>query len=276
MADERGKLTDFAKLLSNRGVEECLLLSPHPDDIAFSISGAVRQIVERGGMSVRILVAFSKSAFTPDGQEDLSAERTEQVSARRRAEDEGFLKLFPEGRATMRWMDLEDSPLRGYPTVAEYRSGGTLRIDDLRQAAKIGDAAADWLPSGGTILAPLGIGAHIDHRITRQAALSLASERSARLFLYEDMPYTTEMEFGVVEDHIQDFAGRIGISLSPLIVGDEGTLEFKARSIDCYRSQVVTEERRGILNYARWLNENGAERLWEVEFGGHCSPVLAV
>ena len=82
------------------------------------------------------------------------------------------------------------------------------------------------------------------------------------------MPYTTEMEFGVVEDHIQDFAGRIGISLSPLIVGDEGTLEFKARSIDCYRSQVVTEERRGILNYARWLNENGAERLWEVEFGG--------
>jgi LmbE family N-acetylglucosaminyl deacetylase len=151
-----------------------LVLSPHLDDAVFSVQGVLRAAAARGE---RVAVA---TAFTDceDGEA-------------RRAEDRTALALL--GAAVVHW-GLRDAPLRS-PAYRSFRGlcTGTDATDGQARRALLDR----WIETIHVstprwVLAPLGVGGHIDHRLAHEAALEAArqmGQRGPQLAFYEDLPY---------------------------------------------------------------------------------------
>ncbi len=177
-------------------------LSPHCDDIAFSI-GRFAQARGRG----RLVTPFSRSSFTArPGLSDLSVER---VTALRQAEERRFAEtcgLVPDH------FDMPEAPLRGFqPTDHEKAAGQALALgpEILPRLLALGQersaAARPWL------FVPAAIGGHLDHAILLLlvAANRAALERRFRLAFYEDLPYAVWHEARV--EGLQRFRSLFGL-----------------------------------------------------------------
>ena len=150
---------------------DVLYLSPHLDDVALSCSARLR--TERAaGKRVRVLSFFT---------------RGDASYAERKAEDAHALKLLDvEGEHA----ELLDAPFR------------SPRYDRLSRLCLMRDAAVEnaALPDveraldevlqreqPERVVAPLGVGGHVDHRLVHLAARERVP--AAKLELYEDRPY---------------------------------------------------------------------------------------
>jgi hypothetical protein len=112
---------------------------------------------------------------------------------------------------------------------------------------------------------PLAVGGHVDHVLTRQAALELIARKvlePERVAFYEDMPYSL---FANAEAE----AGRILVGpgpspLAPLLIpGSEAAARVKQEALWPYRLQVLEAVTRRIVRHGRQLGTPGwAERLW--------------
>jgi LmbE family N-acetylglucosaminyl deacetylase len=116
---------------------------------------------------------------------------------------------------------------------------------------------------GATFYAPLGVGGHVDHRLTFKAAL-LGQGEMATAF-YEDFPYS--LDSGAVERRLQELGG----GFVPSTIDIDPVLSRKIRAISAYASQLDelfggTEAMRQLVTgYAETLRpEEGTygERLW--------------
>ncbi len=170
-----------------------IYLSPHLDDAVFSCGGRIRREVDNG---LTVLVATVATADAPAAPSPL-AERFHHraglappATPERRAEDRA---AAAELGAELLHLGLADAVYRHHP-----RSGAPLypSLASLLRRPHPADTAFDAalteavaaLPERGLLLAPLAIGGHVDHRLTRRAAEAAAAE-SGRLELWEDFPY---------------------------------------------------------------------------------------
>ena len=177
-------------------------LSPHCDDIAFSI-GRFTQARGKG----RLVTLFSRSAFTSKpGLGDLSADA---VTALRQAEERRFAEVC--GLALTHF-DLPEAPLRGFkPTEHEKAAAQTVALGPaiIPKLLTLGEersaAERPWL------FAPAAIGGHLDHAILLLliAANRVALERRFRLAFYEDLPYAVWHEARV--EGLQRFRSLFGL-----------------------------------------------------------------
>lgn len=138
-----------------------LVLSPHLDDAVLSCAGYM-------GCRKSLIATF----FT---EGDASYEA-------RRAEDYEAAKIIG---AQARHMGFKDAPFRSvlYSNFVGIIGGGFRPLPRLEKAlAQLLDELDPEL-----VLAPLGVGNHIDHRLLRYAATKLV--RPERLLYYEDRPY---------------------------------------------------------------------------------------
>ncbi|MBS2032386.1 MAG: PIG-L family deacetylase [Deltaproteobacteria bacterium] len=150
---------------------DVVYLSPHLDDVALSCSARIRS--ERGaGDRVRVLSFFT---------------RGDAGYAERKAEDARALKLLDvEGEHA----ELPDAPFRS------PRYDRLSRLCLTRDAA-LEDAAFPDVERAlevvlqreqpDRVVAPLGVGGHVDHRLVHLAARRRVP--AAKLELYEDRPY---------------------------------------------------------------------------------------
>jgi LmbE family N-acetylglucosaminyl deacetylase len=147
-----------------------LYLSPHLDDVALSCPARLRDL-RASGWRVVVLSLFTEG----------SAQHAD-----RRAEDARALKLLDvEGRHA----GLRDAPFR-HP---RYRSLAALCLrrhpedhqvqPEVERAVEA--ALAELQPS--EVVAPLGVGGHVDHRLVHAAARAVVPP--AQLSFYEDRPY---------------------------------------------------------------------------------------
>ncbi len=165
------------------------VLSPHRDDAAFSCGLLLTQLLH-AGVTVQIVNVCTQSEYAPYLPETGEL-RVAQVSGKRHVEDLCFLQALHAASATtactMADLGWFDSPLRlGIPAdaVLEVQEVAT---GDVRRLAR---ALAPWA-AFDVILAPLGLGCHIDHRLVRDAAC--AAIPRARLGFYQDLPYACWM-----------------------------------------------------------------------------------
>jgi LmbE family N-acetylglucosaminyl deacetylase len=163
-----------------------IYLSPHFDDIAFSLGSLIS--AEDGGTLVNVFtrspyIAGRELGRTPDAAE------VDRVSAVRSDEDRAFAERY-----RLRVVDLgrQEAILRGlHPFAGEDVSEGAAQI---RPALKetldilVSDAAA-------RIFCPAGIGRHVDHLAVRAVAIEWyrAKKRSGQLWFYEDLPYASRL-----------------------------------------------------------------------------------
>jgi LmbE family N-acetylglucosaminyl deacetylase len=223
-----------------------IVLSPHLDDAVLSCGALMTHAVRR--TSVTVVSYFTEAGPAPY---TLSARRyLRQVRARdaealyrqRRAEDRAALEplgivCVHAGLTEALFRRCADRPSRlglarllpelahVYPSYRAHVTSGQLAAADagtLRAARDLIDRVAGSGPS--LVLAPLGVGGHVDHVLVRTAAES----SGATVVYYSDFPYNQQ-------DSVDPaFTRRNGL----LEMTWPGRPEAKAELIRAYESQM--------------------------------------
>ncbi len=223
-----------------------VMVSPHPDDVCFSIAG-VAATTQVG----HLVTVCTRSAFITGPPWRANAD---EVTRARTTEDVLFCAQ----------LGLRRHPL-GHPDTSVRSTGADMRDaagDENAMVACIADQLAAVLAelSDPLCLAPLGIGGHIDHEVAREGAIRAAANTGAAIGFYEDLPYLLEVGTALAEV----FAAQV--MDSPVAVDHVSalTLVDKLALMDGYRSQVSNEVRRAVRARSAQIVPHPylAERLW--------------
>ncbi len=249
-------------------------LSPHLDDAALSCGGMICAQTE-AGERVLIVTIF---AGRPDyGQLSEFARfqhrwwgDPEDPVGQRRREDERACQILGAD-----WIHLDelDAIYRRDPSTGQalYHSDddlfGALHPIDAAKATAMAEAWLRGLPiSQARVYAPLAAGHHVDHQLTRQAALHLVG-RGLSVAFYEDFPYASDAEKLI---QALAWAAPGGWQAQPFLLAPD-ELERKKEAISCYASQTPVIFRHGpdmaeqVTMYAQRVgNGQPAERIWRL------------
>jgi LmbE family N-acetylglucosaminyl deacetylase len=159
-------------------MSDVLYVSPHADDAAFSAAGQLAADVATGAR-VTVLTLFEASPSQSDIGPPSFADR-----ASRRAEDDAFARAFAVGLERGAWAD---AIVRRRRYRSPQRLFAPLRADEAPLVDEIRAALQARVDAGcGRVMAPLGIGSHVDHQIAHAACRGL---QGADVRYYEDTPY---------------------------------------------------------------------------------------
>jgi LmbE family N-acetylglucosaminyl deacetylase len=244
-----------------------LILSPHRDDAAFSLSVAITNwLIARH--TVTVLNVFTRSRFAPYSDAAFVHENDElsYVSAMRLREDEHFFRHVAQslpkglkGNIHMVDLNLKDAPIRLRIPVDEVCDTTVNTADPSME--KIRKALTKISEAGKieAIVLPAALGNHIDHLTVREAAIHLTTVLPSAF--YEDLPYgTTHPSAASDLDTLRDTAARLNEPLSPVIYRVESPIEYKRRLVLGYASQI--DDRIGTLICDFAQRYGGGERLW--------------
>lgn len=165
-----------------------LALSPHLDDAAFSCGGLLALLAD-AGWTVCMATAFTATVLPAAGfalacQLDKGLSPEVDYMALRRAEDRDAAAIL--GVSDLRHLDLPEAPHRGYDSAPALFGAQREGDEAWRPLAKLVAAlAAELRPA--LILAPQGLGGHVDHCQLIRAVLEALP--SAPVAWYRDTPY---------------------------------------------------------------------------------------
>ncbi len=247
-----------------------LYLSPHLDDAVLSCGGQIARAT-RAGATVEILTVFAGdepgagfAAASPLVTRiyDLWQLSPGEVMPTRRREDLAACGVL--AARALHW-ELQEAihRLDGRSREALYpsleRLFGNVAPQEEGLIAGLAERLAGLAGDLGStrIVAPLGVGGHVDHRIVRAAA-----ERAfgTSLLYYEEFPYIVWKLFALARAGIY---GRSWRSFREPLSAEE--IAARIAAIACYASQVNplfrTPARIGRL-VRRHVRRAGGERLW--------------
>jgi LmbE family N-acetylglucosaminyl deacetylase len=191
-------------------------LSPHADDVAFSCAGSVA-LDRLSGRKVTLITAFLSGA---------------EAATRRQEDEKAALTLG----CAYHCLDLPDATDR--PEVR-----GSLDVFMPFGPPHLGITNEVWsrllrhITPPAEVVAPLGVGGHIDHHIVHEAARALAYHlgRGLQLSFYEDQPYSLiPFSIGRRLDGLEAMQGAV---LAPTRAAERA--DFSAE-VDAYTSAMLT------------------------------------
>lgn len=253
-----------------------LLLSPHFDDGALSCGGTLG-CWARGGREVAVVTLFagaSPGPVPPFGAVQHRMWGSPPAPNRlRRAEDHAaYLRL---GIEKIHHLEVPDAVYRGAAAGGAYYDSeaaifGPVRPEERDLAAEIVARLAPLIRARGRILAPLGAGGHVDHRIARRVGERLAAAGRSVTF-YEELPYVESP--GALDSAL----GERERWRPQILRLDPQALEAKIAAVAYYRTQipVLYGDERQMEHRVRAvaLDAGGgrgyAERLWWPRKGGN-------
>ena len=200
-----------------------LAISPHLDDAIFSV-GALLWSLRRRGWRVVVATVFAGNVERPSGfalacQLDKGLAADVDYMALRRDEDRQACKTID---VEPRHLPLLEAPHRGYSNAAAlFHSVLPTDRVQIQVQAELAAVLTDVQPE--VVLAPLAVGGHVDHLITRSAVEAIFAPR--RLRLWEDWPYIDSI--GTIDRRC---ANRLPLS--------EDALCAKTQACACYVSQL--------------------------------------
>ena len=209
-----------------------LVLSPHLDDAAFSVSPLLAVL----GESDRMVVAtpFAGSVTEPRGfalacQLDKGLPPEIDYMALRREEDKEWARGIG---VQIVHGDLKEAPHRSYHSASELFSG--IHPDDPIEpdlTAWLRGVSDDHPPE--MILLPLGIGGHVDHLWLRRTTEAIFSGK-VPLGYYSDQPYCAKQSLMPGECGFPETEGLVAIKFKP----DLGDLHRSLDATSAYVSQI--------------------------------------
>ncbi len=223
-----------------------IILSPHCDDAALSIGGSLSRFC-RDDRRVTILTCFSLSRYTRFS----SAGSVEEISELRKSEDRAMVSRVRSQGLGLEYLEFRDAPLRCGRTSKNLFDGRILPNEEglLELLTR---RLQDHVSPTSTVFAPLGIGSHIDHLLSRMAIDRLAST-VRKIVYYEDQPYAA----------LQPGAGTaLCEGLTPRLIPINPRDKFFL--LDAYASQLEAEDLCQVLDYAATVDHTrgACERLW--------------
>jgi LmbE family N-acetylglucosaminyl deacetylase len=244
-----------------------LILSPHRDDAAFSLSIAITNwLIARH--TVTILNIFTRSRYAPYSDAAFVHENDElsYVTAMRLREDEAFLRRItqnlPKGLKNhlhMAHLNLKDAPIRlriPLEAVNDTRvNPADPSIEKIRKALTKQSEAGTMQ----ALVVPAALGNHIDHLTVREAAQPFTANLPAAF--YEDLPYATTHPSAATDlEALRESAAERNDLLTPITYQLESATDFKRKLVLGYASQIDDETGTLITDFAQ--RYNGGERLW--------------
>ena len=259
----------FLKILSENS-NKIVFIATHYDDFPLTLGGIALWL--KGGWNATSLTVCTLSQYvSPEyqkshshipaltgGVKDISENRIDYVTVKRQEEDQRCLAQLD---VQWKYLNFLEAPLRGYGLAAHEMTypaaepGWILKEREFIQ--KLTETLIPYM-NQGLIIAPLGIGNHIDHRVVNLAAINAAISTKKRLFFAEDLPYA-----GVPEEQWGD---------ANLIIKNCGYfdipigLEKKLALIEHYPSQVEPFYTEGVRKRALQIGQGRPkERIYYVE-----------
>ncbi|MGA8116452.1 MAG: PIG-L family deacetylase [Actinocatenispora sp.] len=243
------------------------VVAPHPDDAQLAL-GAV--LSTRGG---RVLDVFSEETWT---RRPYYQQRPALAAELLVAEERVACQVLRAQVALLGHVDGEARPA--------WRDGFFLDPDDDNRCAErepeliervVEDLAVE-LSADTIVLAPLAVGGHVDHVVTREAVGMLVARGDldpGRLGYYEDMPYAVFSDPVRAAGHVAD---RTGVPLHALSVpATSDAARHKREALRCYRLQVPDGLARRVVRYgARLSDAVFTERLWVASPDGPVAALL--
>lgn len=243
---------------------ESVYLSPHLDDVVLSCGARIAHEVAGGETPLVV------SVFTADEPEDPPSRLASdlrrwwslpagEVMSRRRAEDAEALRRLGADRLLL---DLPEAPYRLSAAGAPYYAtlgalyDAPVEEDESAVVAALGERIRT-LPAHRRLIAPLGVGGHVDHRVVRRAAENVAG---SLLLFYEEFPYVEWKRLA-----LRRALGRPSAWLQESLPVTPELFERKVGAILAYDSQVPAMFRREARlrkQLRRQLRRAGGERLW--------------
>ncbi|HEY1993991.1 MAG TPA: PIG-L family deacetylase [Edaphobacter sp.] len=244
-----------------------LILSPHRDDAAFSLSIAITHWLT-ARHSVTILNVFTRSRYAPYSDAAFVHENDQlsYVSAIRLREDEHFLRriteTLPKGlKSNLHMLDLnlKDAPIRLRIPLEELSDTPINSADPSIEKVRKTLAKQSEIGAMEALVLPAALGKHVDHLTVREAAMPLTSTIPAAF--YEDLPYATTHPSAATDlESLRESAEQRGEPLSAVVYRVDSALEYKRRLVLGYASQIDDEAGTLISDFA--TRYNGGERLW--------------
>lgn len=248
-------------------LQHYIFLSPHLDDVALSCGGLVWDLAREGH---RVEIWTLMAGFPPD--EDYSAfaqqnhhawgKSGEEAIRMRLSEDGAACEVLNAAPRHFHWPDAiyRRDPHSGEPIVMDKRALFS-RAPEPHLVDAIRAMLASEVPDDARLIAPLGLGGHIDHQaVVRAVELSRPTG-----FVYGDYPY-------ILDAFDRREAIWHGLTKLARPLGEQA-LEAWQESVLCYASQISvfwrakTEVRLALRNYLA----GGGGRLWQNGTGSSAS-----
>lgn len=226
-----------------------LAVAPHPDDIALSCGGLVRQLSE---VELTLLTCFSRSTYAPFANIPLPS--ADAGRAIRTGEDREYAHRLGAMYIDLGLDDVSvrlEDPERW---ICEHPPADDSYVGSIE---KIASAVSSEYTH---ILCPLAVGHHIDHIITREAVCRAASKNQLVLY-YEDLPYGARVGGPVF---VAEHASLVIPGRESVTIDITSVIETKVTDIGVYSSQVYPEDVAGVLRYGAELGRpcGIGERFW--------------
>ena len=237
-----------------------IYFSPHLDDVVLSCGGLVWEQAWQGER-VEIWTIFAGdpppiplSPFAASLHERWQTEQ--QAPARRRAED---MQACQRLGVIPRYFSWSDCIYRRSPENGEslYNSEpdlfGEIHSDEINLVSLLTQELAQAIPHGATLVSPLTVGGHVDHRLVRAAAEGLGLP----IWYYADYPYV---------QWLRTIPADLVSGMKPFEFPiTEAGLGAWVKSVAAYPSQIssfwfdLEDMEEGIRNYCL---KNGGVQLW--------------
>jgi hypothetical protein len=239
--------------------KDIVVFSPHFDDVLFGLGGYFLELKSKGLLlekNIRILVLFSRSnyqAASGAGNYDTSTQRIKLATGNRVIEDMDCLdELLGERNYRYELLGERECLLRAKQlsqTGLEFPHG--MYADFTEEDRQIFDRLEKKIEGFGNLedtalVFPLAIKEHIDHFITREAAITAAGKLGdrarARFYFQEDKPYAG-LQTREEEARISQFVEQNHLTACLYRSHLEGIIELGFKH---YISQVEEVYREGI------------------------------
>lgn len=215
-----------------------VVLSPHPDDAPLTMGAYIHHLTAKGD---RVLVVTTMAGKIPDVLPDTPV--VHEFHTTWDVGDDPILLRHEEDRAAatvlgadIKFLDIADCIYRTTDGQAYYFTRGEIfhTVNPADPVIALPDELLPLIADADVIYAPLSIGRHVDHQITRGWAEQLAAKYpDKQIVYYTDYPYAEQI--GAMGEAI---ARLPGFRPLPVVMLTEADLRAKMDSIACYSSQI--------------------------------------
>lgn len=230
-----------------------LLISPHSDDIAYSLGGAlIKDFFER---PISLVTVFTQSNFSPR----LKLDSPEEITRVRQLEDLEFTRKMGIQYRSFRF---PEPPLRGKITHEDIFGNLDPFSDPVYK--EVYRSLLQFIKQfpNASIISPMSLGNNIDHQIVFKACSSISQENEMEISFYEDIPYASALTLKQIENK----AFKINPDLKPYKI--DITLEYneKLENLKIYRTQIGKRIPKGVFTHAARIGINNTkfvEAIWK-------------
>jgi 2'-N-acetylparomamine deacetylase/2'''-acetyl-6'''-hydroxyneomycin deacetylase len=232
-----------------------LLLSPHPDDIGFSLGGA---LLLKYFDNPFLLTVFTRSSHAPSTSYH---GKVDEVTALRIQEDRQYASSL---MLEYVHLDFDDAIIRGYKNVKSLFQVQNPACDPVFPQVRNELHRIITSNNFESVITPMGIGNHVDHLIVRLATEHIMIDKSQtkNLIYFEDLPYAGNAS----RDEIQSIVHGVKHRLNPQLIDVSSVFEKKISVLSsCYKSQISQKDLKVLNKYAKKIaphHNSYYERFW--------------